>query len=150
MLAFLYGQSRIFFVMARDGLLPGALAKVDKRSGTPVRMTLATAVLIAALAGAAPLAEIASLANAGTLVAFIAVSAAMLVLRRRDPNARRPFRTPFAWPVGILSIGGCILLFLSLQTKTIVFFVCWNVVGLVCYFLWRRLRSAGAAAAEAA
>jgi APA family basic amino acid/polyamine antiporter len=150
MLAFLYGQSRIFFVMARDGLLPGALAKVDRRSGTPVRMTLATAVLIAALAGAAPLSEIASLANAGTLVAFIAVSAAMLLLRRREPHAPRPFRTPLAWPIGVFSIAGCVVLFFSLQTKTIVFFACWNVLGLACYFLWRRLRSPDAAAAQAA
>src|SRR5580704_13227401 len=91
-LAFLFGQSRIFFVMARDGLLPSVLAKVSAR-GVPVRMTLVTAVAVSVLAGLAPLDQIASLANAGTLAAFIAVATCMLVLRRRAPDAPRVYRT---------------------------------------------------------
>ena len=98
-LAFFFGQSRIFFVMARDGLLPTNLARVSSR-GTPVRITFFTAVVVAVIAGFFPLAEIAALANAGTLAAFIAVSAAMLAMRRREPNAPRKFTTPLPWVVG--------------------------------------------------
>jgi len=138
-LAFLYGQSRIFFVMARDGLLPASLAKVNSR-GAPVRMTLATAVVVAILAGLAPLDQIASLANAGTLAAFIAVSVCLLVLRRRDPDAPRLYRAPAAWIVAPFAILGCLYLFANLQLKTQLFFAAWNVVGLGCYFAWRRFR----------
>jgi len=142
-LAFLYGQSRIFFVMARDGLLPASLAKVNSR-GAPVRMTLATAVVVAILAGLAPLDQIASLANAGTLAAFIAVSVCLLVLRRRDPDAPRLYRTPAAWVVAPAAVLGCLYLFASLPAKTQLFFAAWNLIGLGCYFAWRRLRPAEA------
>jgi len=138
-LAFLFGQSRIFFVMARDGLLPPTLARVNAR-GTPVRMTLATAVVVSALAGVAPLAEIASLANAGTLAAFTAVAICLLVMRVRSPAAPRLFRTPAAWLVGPATILGCLYLFTNLQTKTQAFFVAWNAIGLGCYFVWRARR----------
>jgi APA family basic amino acid/polyamine antiporter len=141
-LAFLYGQSRIFFVMARDGLLPAALAKVSPRTGAPIRMTLATAVVVAILAGLAPLEQIASLANAGTLAAFIAVSVCLLVLRRRQPDAPRLYRTPAAWVVGPFAILGCLYLLANLQLKTQIFFAIWNAIGLGCYFAWRRLRAA--------
>jgi len=143
-LAFLYGQSRIFFVMARDGLLPASLAKVNPRTGTPIRMTLATAVVVAILAGLAPLDQIASLANAGTLAAFTAVSACLLVLRRRSPDQPRIYRTPLAWIVGPLAIAGCLYLFWSLPLKTRLFFAAWNLIGLVCYFLWRSRRTEAA------
>ena len=145
-LAFLFGQSRIFFVMARDGLLPAGLAKVDPRSGTPARMTVATAVLVAILAGLAPLSEIASLANAGTLTAFAAVALCLLVLRRREPDRPRLFRTPLAWIVAPAAILGCVYLFWNLQAKTQVFFAAWNAVGLVCYFAWRAARRVPTAA----
>jgi APA family basic amino acid/polyamine antiporter len=143
-LAFLYGQSRIFFVMARDGLLPANLAKVNARTGTPVRMTLATAVVVGALAGLAPLDQIASLANAGTLAAFTAVSVCMLTLRVREPGWTRIYRTPLAWVVGPAAIFGCLYLFANLQAKTQVFFAAWNALGLACYFLWRWRRGAAA------
>jgi APA family basic amino acid/polyamine antiporter len=140
-LAFLFGQSRIFFVMARDGLLPAALAKVSGR-GVPVRMTLVTAIVVAALAGVAPLDQIASLANAGTLVAFIAVAVCMLTMRVRAPAQARIYRTPLAWLVGPATILGCLYLFSNLQAKTQIFFAVWNLIGLGCYFLWRMRRPA--------
>ncbi|CAN5183346.1 amino acid permease [soil metagenome] len=136
-LAFLFGQSRIFFVMARDGVLPPALAKVNARTGTPVRITMITAVVVAILAGVTPLAKIAALANAGTLLAFIAVSACMLILRRREPDTRRVFRTPLAWVVGPVAILGCLYLFYSLPHQTQGFFLIWNLIGLACYAGWR-------------
>ncbi|MCD9085171.1 amino acid permease [Stenotrophomonas sp. SY1] len=138
LLAFFYGQSRIFFVMSRDGLLPRGLSKVNQRTGTPVTITLFTAVLVAALAGVARLDEIAALANAGTLAAFTAVGLCLLVLRKREPNRPRTFRTPLAWVVGPLAIGGCLYLFFSLPTTTQKWFLIWNAVGLVVYVLYGR------------
>ena len=139
-LAFFYGQSRIFFVMARDGLLPPTLARVSGR-GSPVRITIFTAVIVALLAGIIPLAELAALANAGTLTAFVAVSVCMLVMRRRDPGAPRGFRTPFAWPVGIVAILGCLYLFYSLPQRTQIWFLGAHVVGFTIYFLYGARRS---------
>ena len=132
-LAFLYGQSRIFFVMARDGLIPHMLAAINARTGAPIRITWVTAVIVAMLAGIVPLDQIAALANAGTLLAFMAVSLCLLVLRHRVPGWRRPFRTSGAWIVAPTAIVGCAYLFLSLPTRTQLFFVCWNVVGLMIY-----------------
>jgi APA family basic amino acid/polyamine antiporter len=134
-LAFFYGQSRIFFTVARDGLLPPSLARVSRR-GTPVRITVFTAVVTSVFAGLIPLASIAALANAGTLAAFVAVCAAMLVLRRRDPTAERKFRTPAPWVVGLIGIGGCIYLFHSLPNRTQLFFFCAQAIGIVLYFIY--------------
>jgi basic amino acid/polyamine antiporter, APA family len=139
-LGFLYGQSRIFLVMARDGFLPERLAAISAR-GTPVRITAVTAALVAVLAALVPLDVIASLANAGTLCAFIAVAACVLVSRRRDPGAKRPFRTPLAWLIAPLAIIGCLYLFTSLQTVTQRAFVIWNAIGLLIYFVYGRPRA---------
>ena len=133
-LAFFYGQSRIFFVMARDGLLPKALAKVSPR-GAPVRTTLFTAIVVGTIAAFFPLDEIVALANAGTLVAFSAVALCMLIMRRRAPDAPRGYRTPAAWLVGPIAIAGCAYLFVNLPQQTQIWFLVWNVVGLVLYFL---------------
>jgi APA family basic amino acid/polyamine antiporter len=134
-LAFFYGQSRIFFTVARDGLLPSSLARVS-RFGTPVRITVFTAIVTSIFAGLIPLAAIAALANAGTLAAFVAVCAAMLVLRRREPNRERRFRTPAAWPVGIAGIVGCIYLFVSLPNRTQLFFLAAQAIGVILYFIY--------------
>jgi APA family basic amino acid/polyamine antiporter len=140
LLAFFYGQSRIFFVMARDGLLPRSLSKVGKR-GTPVAITVFTALVTSALAGVARLDEIAALANAGTLVAFVAVSVCMLVLRKRDPQRPRVFRAPLAWVIGPVAILGCAYLFSSLPTKTQLWCVVWNAFGLLVYLAYARRNS---------
>ena len=140
LLAFFYGQSRIFFVMSRDGLLPRNLSKVGKR-GTPVAITVFTAIVTSALAGVARLDEIAALANAGTLVAFVAVSACLLVLRKRDPQRPRVFRTPLAWLVGPVAILGCIYLFSSLPTRTQLWCLLWNAFGLLVYLGYARRNS---------
>ena len=134
-LAFFYGQSRIFFTVARDGLLPGSLAKVSRR-GTPVRITIFTAIIVSVIAGLVPLADIAALANAGTLVAFVAVCAAMLVLRVREPNRERKFTTPLPWVIGIGGILGCLYLFISLPTKTQLFFLAAQGIGLILYAIY--------------
>ena len=140
LLAFFYGQSRIFFVMSRDGLLPRNLSKVGTR-GTPVAITVFTAIVTSALAGVARLDEIAALANAGTLIAFVAVAACLLVLRKRDPNRPRVFRTPLAWIVGPVAILGCLYLFWSLPQRTQLWFLVWNAVGFVVYLAYSRRNS---------
>jgi APA family basic amino acid/polyamine antiporter len=134
-LAFFYGQSRIFFSVARDGLLPPSLARVSRR-GTPVRITVFTAIVTSVFAGLIPLASIAALANAGTLAAFIAVCAAMLVLRRREPETERKFRAPAAPVIGLVGIAGCLYLFYSLPIRTQLFFVSAQVIGLVLYAIY--------------
>ncbi len=140
LLGFLFGQSRIFFVMARDGLLPESLAKVSRR-GAPVRITALTAVLVAIIAGLMPLDAIAALANAGTLAAFVAVCVSMMVMRVRAPDALRTFRTPL-WPVvGTIGVLGCIYLFFSLPHRTQEYFLMWNALGLVLYFVYGRARA---------
>ena len=146
-LAFFYGQSRIFFTVARDGLLPNSLARVSQR-GTPVRITVFTAVVTSVFAGLIPLASIAALANAGTLAAFVAVCSAMLVLRRREPDLERKFRAPAAPLVGAVGIIGCLYLFISLPNRTQIFFVTAQVIGIFLYFIYgthaaHRSRSAG-------
>ncbi|UZK69159.1 amino acid permease [Sphingomonas sp. S1-29] len=141
LLAFLFGQSRIFFTMARDGLLPRSLAKISSR-GSPVRITIFTAIIVAIIAGVLPIDQIAALANAGTLAAFIAVSVCMLVLRRRAPNAERRFRAPLAWVVGPAAILGCLYLFFSLPSQTQFWFLLWNIGGLAVYFGYARKNAA--------
>ncbi|WP_106638866.1 amino acid permease [Allosphingosinicella vermicomposti] len=148
-LAFFYGQSRIFFVMARDGLLPRGLARVSRR-GSPTRITVFTAIIVGVIAGLFPLDEIAALANAGTLAAFASVALCMLIMRRREPGTPRQFRTPLAWPVGLIAIGGCLYLFLSLPQQTQLYFLIWNLIGLAAYLLYGSRRSVAAQQAPSA
>jgi APA family basic amino acid/polyamine antiporter len=141
----IYGQSRILFVMARDGLIPQGFAKVNKR-GIPAVMTITTGIFVAAVAGFVPLQKIAELANAGTLCAFSAVSLSMIVLRIQRPELPRIFKTPVFWLVGPAAIIGCLWLFTSLSGLAKLWFAEWNAIGLVfyfCYGFWRsRLRKA--------
>jgi APA family basic amino acid/polyamine antiporter len=139
-MVFMFGQSRVFFAMARDGLLPRFLAGVDRR-GVPTAVTVLTGVIAAVIAGLAPLDAIASLANAGTLAAFIATAIAVMVLRRRSPELERPFVTPAVWLVAPFAVLGCLYLFTSLQTKTMLFFLAWNAVGIVAYLIFGRVSS---------
>jgi basic amino acid/polyamine antiporter, APA family len=143
-LVMMYGQSRIFFVMARDGLLPRALSKVSSRTGSPTLITGVTGIFVALVAGFFRLDEIAELANAGTLIAFIAVAVCMMVLRRRMPDLPRVFRCPAPYVVGTLAVVGCLYLLFSLPTHTLTRFVGWNVIGLIVYFAYGRRRSLAA------
>jgi len=144
-MAFMYGQSRVFFVMARDRLLPQRLAAVSEGSGTPALTTMVTGVIVALIAGFAPLQKIAELANAGTLIAFIAVAICLMVLRVRAPTQPRAFRAPLPWVIGPLAVAGCVYLFFSLPLITMLYCLTWTLVGLVVYFLYSRHTSALAA-----
>jgi len=140
-MAFMYGQSRIFFVMARDGLLPQRLSKVHPRFGTPALMTMIVGVIVAAIAAYLPLKDIAALANAGTLIAFIAVAVCMIVLRAKQPQHPRIFGAAMTWIIGVLAIIGCIFLFVGLPHITKLGSLLWNAAGLVIYLLWARRKS---------
>jgi APA family basic amino acid/polyamine antiporter len=136
-LVLLYGQSRIWFVMARDGLFPQSLATLHKTRGTPVVMTLVAGCVVVLMSGTLPLQNIAEFANAGTLAAFIAVALSLIVLRWRDPERPRIFRTPAAFVVAPLCIASCAYLFVTgLQTFTQSAFLIWGAIGLVVYFLY--------------
>ncbi|HSV03701.1 MAG TPA: amino acid permease [Phenylobacterium sp.] len=144
-MAFMFGQSRVFFAMSRDGLIPTWLCAVNGR-GVPARVTVFTALVAAVMAGLVPLKRLAEVANAGTLAAFIATAVAMMALRRQRPDLVRPFRTPLWWLVGPLAVLGCLYLFSSLASFTQLFFLGANTVGLLVYLLYGRTRSALAAA----
>ena len=140
-LMMIYGQTRIFFVMSRDGLLPERLSEVHPIFHTPHVITLITGVAVALFAGLFPVRMLADISNSGTLFAFAAVAAAVLILRRTDPGRERHFRLPAAWLVCPLAIGGCIFLFLNLSGHTELLFLGWTALGLAVYFLYGHRRS---------
>ena len=135
-LMMIYGQTRIFFTMSRDGLLPEWLSKVHPRFHTPHLITVITGLFVAAFAALFPVGILADISNSGTLFAFIMVAFAVMVLRVQQPNRPRSFRTPMIWLVGPLAILGCLLLFLNLSVYTLSMFFGWAAIGLVVYFLY--------------
>ncbi len=140
-LALMYGQTRIFFVMARDGLLPPVLSRIHPRFHTPHIITMITGVFVALFASVFPVESLADISNSGTLLAFLAVAVGVLVLRVRDPARRRPFRAPVVWVTAPLAAVGCTFLFFSLSNYTLELFAGWATAGLVIYFLYGRTRS---------
>ncbi|RKS68883.1 amino acid/polyamine/organocation transporter (APC superfamily) [Actinomadura pelletieri DSM 43383] len=132
----LLGMSRILFAMARDGLLPGRLAVVHPRFGTPYRATVLMGGIAAVLAGFIPLAELAELVNIGTLFAFLVVSVAVVVMRRTRPDLPRAFRTPWVPVVPALSVLGCLFVMINLPVETWLRFLAWMVVGIAVYALY--------------
>lgn len=135
-LLMMYGQTRIFFVMARDGLLPNSLSTVHPKFRTPYVVTIVTGVVVAIAAAFLPVGTLADYSNAGTLFAFAAVSLGVMILRKTDPSRPRPFRTPGLFIVAPLSILGCLVLFFSLNIESKSLFAAWTVVGLFFYFLY--------------
>ena len=133
MLTSLLGQSRIFYVMARDRLLPEAVARVHPRFRTPVRMTLITGVIVAFLALIVPLEKLLELVNIGTLSAFAIVCLGVGVLRLVAPKAARPFRAPFGIPVAALGFGMSLYLMSGLAVPTWIRFAVWFIVGVAIY-----------------
>ena len=141
-LVVMYGQTRILFAMGRDGLLPSAFAKVNPRSMTPVRNTVIVASVVAVLAGFVPLDYLADMVSIGTLVAFIVVAAAVILLRVREPDLPRGFRVP-GYPVTpVLAILACGYILFSLHWYTWLAFGAWVSVALIFYFTWGRHHSA--------
>lgn len=140
-LMMMFGQTRIFFVMSRDGLLPEFFSKVHPRFHTPYLITILTGIGVALFAAFFPVGLLADVSNTGTLFAFAAVSIAVLVLRRTDPKRHRPFRTPFVMITAPISIVGCVYLFFSLSLVTLLLFVGWALIGFLVYYSYSRSRS---------
>jgi basic amino acid/polyamine antiporter, APA family len=140
-LILMLGQSRVGFAMARDRLFPPALAKTHPRFGTPARLTLIIATGVSILAGFTTIDTLADLVNIGTLFAFILVSIGVMLLREREPDRPRPFRTPLVPFVPIVSVLLSIWLMSTLSGATWVRFVVWMVVGFFVYGFYSRRRS---------
>ena len=140
-LILLFGQTRIFFVMARDGLLPEGLSKVHPKWKTPYVVTAITGVIVAIAAAFLPVGQLADIANAGTLYAFFMVAIAVMLLRRQAPDLERKFRVPALWLIGPLTIGGTLFLFFNLPTAAMLVLPIWTLVGFVVYFGYSRSRS---------
>ena len=136
LLVFQYGQPRIFFAMARDGLLPRWAARIHPRTHIPWATTLATGLFVAAWSLIGDAAETYDLTNIGTLFAFMLVSIGVLVLRYKEPNRPRPFRVPLVWPVSVLSALGCVFIMYGLPGTAWRRFGVWLVIGLALYFVY--------------
>jgi basic amino acid/polyamine antiporter, APA family len=149
----IYGQTRILFAMGRDGMVPSLFHKLNPRTLTPVPTTIIVAVIVSLLAGLLPIDFLAEMTSIGTLVAFLIVSAGVMILRRTAPDLPRGFKVP-GYPVTpILSIAGCIWIIQDLRAITIYVFFGWAAVALVWYFFYGRSHSAlgrAAAAGESA
>ncbi|OLC51042.1 MAG: amino acid permease [Acidobacteria bacterium 13_1_40CM_65_14] len=136
LLVFQYGQPRIFFAMARDGLLPKWAATVHPRTRVPSTTTLLTGIFVATWALIGDAAETYDLTNIGTLFAFMLVSIGVLVLRYKEPARPRPFKVPFVWPVSLLSAAGCVFIMYGLPGTAWRRFGWWLAIGLLLYFTY--------------
>jgi APA family basic amino acid/polyamine antiporter len=136
-----YGQTRIFFTMARDGLLPATFSKIHPRFHTPHVITLITGLFVSLFGAIYPVGQLADITNSGTLFAFMMVAVGVMVLRVTQPDRKRPFRTPLVWVVCPLAVAGCLLLFINLPVRTLVVFFGWGIFGLLVYYLYGRRKS---------
>ncbi|MFD9875577.1 amino acid permease, partial [[Kitasatospora] papulosa] len=137
----LLGQTRVFFAMSRDGLLPRFFSKTHPRFGTPYRPTILLGVIIAVVAGFTSINELATLVNIGTLFAFVVVALGVIVLRRTRPELHRAFRTPWVPLLPIVSVAASVWLMLNLPAETWLRFGIWMVIGVIIYFVYGRSNS---------
>jgi len=135
-LMMIYGQTRIFFTMSRDGLLPGRLSTIHPRFHTPHILTLITGAFVSLFAALFPVGILADITNSGTLFAFMMVAIGVMILRVTQPERPRPFRTPLVWIVCPLAVFGCLLLFLNLSSFTMIAFFAWAAIGLLVYYAY--------------
>jgi basic amino acid/polyamine antiporter, APA family len=137
----LLGQSRVFFCMSRDGLLPNLFSAVHARFRTPWISTLTVGIFVAVLAASLPIDVLTEMVSIGTLLAFVIVSAGVWILRRRSPDLPRPFRTPLVPLVPILGIVISLAMMLSLTQITWLRLAVWLIIGMVIYFGYGRHHS---------
>ncbi|MEM6107118.1 amino acid permease [Mycobacterium sp. 050272] len=138
----MYGQTRILYAMARDGLLPSRFASINRRTLTPVSNTVIVAVVTGTLGGLVPLDKLADMVSIGTLVAFIVVAVGVIILRVREPDLTRAFKVPFYPVTPVLSVLACGYILSSLHWYTWIAFSGWIFVALIFYFVWGRRHSA--------
>ncbi|HYS07070.1 MAG TPA: amino acid permease [Candidatus Dormibacteraeota bacterium] len=150
LLVMMLSQPRVFLAMARDGLLPTSFfGAVHDRFRTPWKSTILTGIFVATVAAFVPLKILAELVNIGTLLAFVMVCAAVLIMRRTNPDAPRPFRAPFVPWTPILGIALCSLLMFSLPSENWLRLIGWLIIGFVIYFSYGRQHSVLAASLTA-
>ncbi|MEU8717749.1 amino acid permease [Streptomyces sp. NPDC048663] len=137
----LLGQSRVFFAMSRDGLLPRFFSHTHPKFRTPYRPTILLGVVIAIVAGFTSLSELAELVNIGTLFAFIVVAISVVILRNTRPDLERSFRTPWVPALPVVSVLASLWLMLNLPAETWLRFAIWMVIGFAVYFLYGRKHS---------
>ncbi|WP_327370780.1 amino acid permease [Streptomyces sp. NBC_01217] len=140
-LILLLGQTRVFFAMSRDGLLPRFFSVTHPRFRTPYRPTILLGLVIAVVAGFTSINELATLVNIGTLFAFVVVALGVLVLRRTRPDLHRAFRTPWVPLIPILSVAASVWLMLNLPAETWLRFAVWMALGVIIYFAYGRRHS---------
>lgn len=140
-LVLLLGQSRVFYSMSKDRLLPGFFSKIHPTWKTPYRSNLFFMVFTSALGGFLPISQLGHMTSIGTLLAFILVCVGVLILRRTQPDARRDYRTPLVPLVPILGIVSCFAMMVSLDGETWLRLMIWLAIGLVIYFAWSRQHS---------
>jgi len=141
LLVFQLGQPRIFMSMARDGLLPPWAAKLHPKFRTPHVTTIITGVFVGVSAAFAPIGWVLELTNIGTLFAFVLVALGIVVLRKREPDRERPFRTPFVPWLPFLSVAFCLYLMLALPLLTWIRFGLWMAIGALIYFMYGKRHS---------
>jgi basic amino acid/polyamine antiporter, APA family len=137
----LLGQSRVFFSMSKDGLLPELFSDLHLRFRTPIKSNILLSIFISLFAGFVPIRVVGEMTSIGTLLAFVMVCLGILVLRKTQPNAPRSFRTPFVPLVPILGILTCLLMMVSLPIDTWIRLIIWLVIGLVIYFKYGKKNS---------
>jgi APA family basic amino acid/polyamine antiporter len=148
LLVMLMSQPRIFFSMSRDRLLPEGVSKVHPRFRTPYITTIITGAIVAIVAGLTPINVLGEMTSIGTLFAFVIVCAAVLILRSRRPDARRPFRVPFGPVFPVLGVLSCLYLMVNLTVMTWVRFLVWLDLGMIIYWFYGRTHSPLVDAAE--
>lgn len=144
----LIGSTRVVFAMSRDWLLPSSLARVNPKTGTPLKITMGLGVLVALVAAITPVGKLEFMINIGTLTAFFLVSIAVPVLRRRRPDFDRPFKVPFSPWLPWLSAAVCAYLMFTLPVETWIRFIIWMAAGFIIYFVYGYKRSRLAMGAE--
>jgi APA family basic amino acid/polyamine antiporter len=140
-LMMMFGQTRVFFSMARDRLLPDVLTKIHPRFHTPHVVTMITGTVVMCAAAFFPVGNLADTSNGGTLAAFFSVAMGVMILRVKAKDRKRPFKTPAVWLVGPLALIGCLALFLLLSFFAKMVFFGWAALGLVVYAVYGRKRS---------
>ncbi|CEH34193.1 amino acid permease [Romboutsia lituseburensis] len=136
LLVMMYGSTRLFYALSRDGLLPKVFSQVSQKSGAPTKSIALVFIATALVAGFFPIGKVAELTNMGTLAAFVIVSLSVIVLRKSRPDLQRPFKVPFVPVVPILAVVFCLFLILQLPTFTKMAFLVWISIGFIVYVFY--------------
>ena len=136
LLVMMYAQTRAFFAMSRDGLIPQSICKIHPRFATPHRITIIVGLAVAVISGFTPINVIAEMCSVGTLFAFIVSSVGVMIMRKKYPDLARPFRCPAIYVVGTLAIVSCGYIMYNLSSMTWERFWIWSALGILVYFLY--------------